>query len=150
MKQITVSELDAMLRKLGVGIKRVVNATEYDRYEDWSCIRDFDNISDPDQVQLLDAYQTVLRQLCDIHYTLLYHQREVNRESVLSMNRRGYFEDDLHEYHCGDVIEFYFFDDWDDKWKWRVSRIEHNSESFYIVGNPKVELEGLRVRHRKR
>lgn len=149
MKQITVQELDEMLRKLGVGIKEVVKATKYDEYEDWSCIKDYDNITDPDQLQLLDEYRTALHHLCDIHYTLQYQQREIIGEGILSKNSRGYFEDKHREYHCGHIIEFYFYDDWDEKWKWRTSRVEHNGERYYIVGNPKIELNGLRVRHRK-
>lgn len=150
MKEITVKELDTMLRKLGIGIKEMVEVTEYDRYEDWSCIKDFDKITDPDELQLLDEYQTVMRHLCDIYYTLLYQQREIIGEGVLSFNAQGYYEDKYHEYHCGDGIEYYFYDDWDEKYKWRTSRIEHNGNRYYIVGNPNVELSGLRVRHRKR
>lgn len=150
MKKITVQELDKMLRKLGIGIKEVVNATEYDRNEDWSCIKDYETITDPDELQLLDEYQNVLHQLCDIHYTLLYQQREIIGEGVLSLNAQGYFEDEHHEYHCGDCIEFYFYDDWNEHYKWKTSRIEHNGERYYIVGNPEIELDGLRVRHRKR
>lgn len=150
MKQITIQELDEMLRKLGKGISEVVKATKYDEYEDWSCIKDYDGITDPDQLQLLDEYQTVLRQLCDIHYTLQYQQREIIGEGVLSLNSRDYFEDEFQEYHCGHTIEFYFYDDWDEKWKWRTSRVEHNGERYYIIGNPKIDLNGLRVRHRKR
>lgn len=56
---------------------------------------------------------------------------------------------EYHEYHCGDGIEYYFYDDWDEKYKWRASRIEHNEKRYYIVGNPNIELNGLRVRHRK-
>ncbi len=149
MKQITVQELDTMLRKLEVSIKEIVNVTAYDKYEDWSCIADFERITDPDQLQLLDEYQTVLRHLCDIHYMLLYQQREVIGEGILSLNARDYFEDEYHEYHCGDTIEYYFFDDWDEKYKWRTSRIEHNGRGYYIVGNPEIGLDGLRVRHRK-
>ncbi len=150
MKEITVKELDTMLRKLGIGIKEMVEVTEYDRYEDWSCIKDFDKITDPDELQLLDEYQTVMRHLCDIYYTLLYQQREIIGEGVLSFNAQGYYEDKYHEYHCGDSIEYYFYDDWDEKYKWRTSRIEHNGNRYYIVGNPNVVLSGLRVRHRKR
>ena len=150
MKKITVQELDEMLRKLGKGITEVVKATKYDEYEDWSCIKDYDGITDPNQLQLLDEYQTVLRQLCDIHYTLQYQQREIIGEGKLLLNSRDYFEDEFQEYHCGHTIEYYFYDDWDEKWKWRTSRIEHNGEHYYIVGNPKVDLNGLRVRHRKR
>lgn len=150
MKEITVKELDTMLRKLGIGIKEMVEITEYDRYEDWSCIKDFDKITDPDELQLLDEYQTVMRHLCDIYYTLLYQQREIIGEGVLSFNAQGYYEDKYHEYHCGDGIEYYFYDDWDEKYKWRTSRIEHNGNRYYIVGNPNIELSGLRVRHRKR
>lgn len=150
MKEITVKELDTMLRKLSIGIKEVVKATRYDKYEDWSCIKDFDKITDPDELQLLDEYQTVMRHLCDIYYTLLYQQREIIGEGVLSFNAQGYYEDKYHEYHCGDGIEFYFYDDWDEKYKCRTSRIEHNGEHYYIVGNPNIELDGLRVRHRKR
>ena len=150
MKEITVKELDTMLRKLGIGIKEMVEVTEYDRYEDWSCIKDFDKITDPDELQLLDEYQTVMRHLCDIYYTLLYQQREIIGEGVLSFNTQGYYEDKYHEYHCGDGIKYYFYDDWDEKYKWRTSRIKHNGNRYYIVGNPNVELNGLRVRHRKR
>lgn len=150
MKEITVKELDTMLRKLGIGIKEMVEVTEYDRYEDWSCIKNFDKITDPDELQLLDEYQTVMRHLCDIYYTLLYQQREIIGEGVLSFNAQGYYEDKYHEYHCRDGIEYYFYDDWDEKYKWRTSRIEHNGNRYYIVGNPNVELNGLRVRHRKR
>lgn len=150
MKEITVKELDTMLRKLGIGIKEMVEVTEYDRYEDWSCIKYFDKITDPDELQLLDEYQTVMRHLCDIYYTLLYQQREIIGEGVLSFNAQGYYEDKYHEYHCGDGIEYYFYDDWDEKYKWRTSRIEHNGNRYYIVGNPNIELNGLRVRLRKR
>ena len=150
MKEITVKELDTMLRKLGIGIKEMVEVTEYDRYEDWSCIKDFDKITDPDELQLLDEYQTVMRHLCDIYYTLLYQQRKIIGEGVLSFNAQGYYEDKYHEYHCGDGIEYYFYDDWDEKYKWRTSRIEHNGNRYYIVGNPNIELNGLRIRHRKR
>ena len=93
MKEITVTELDTMLRKLGIGIKEMVEVTEYDRYEDWSCIKDFDKITDPDELQLLDEYQTVMRHLCDIYYKLLYQQREIIGEGVLSFNTQGYYED---------------------------------------------------------
>ena len=150
MKEITVTELDTMLRKLGIGIKEMVEVTEYDRYEDWSCIKDFDKITDPNELQFLDEYQTVMRHLCDIYYTLLYQQREIVGEGVLSFNAQGYYEDKYHEYHCGDGIEYYFYDDWDEKYKWRTSRIEHNGNRYYIVGNPNIELNGLRIRHRKR
>lgn len=149
MKKITVHELDEMIKKLGVGIKDVVEITKYNEYEDWFCIKDYDEITDPDQLQLLDEYKTVLRQLCGFHYTLQYYQRQIIGEGVLSLNSRDYFEDKFLEYHCGQIIEFYFYDDWDEKWKWRTSRIEHDGERYYIVGNPKVELNGLRVRHRK-
>lgn len=92
MKEITVQELDEMLHKLGVGIKEVVKATKYDEYEDWSCIKDFDKITIPNQLQLLDEYQTVMRHLCDIYYTLLYQQREIIGEDVLSFNAQEYYE----------------------------------------------------------
>ena len=149
MKQITFQELDTMLRKLGVDIKEVVNVTKYDQYEDWSCIKDYEEITDPDELQLLDEYQTIMRHLCDVHYVLQYQHREIIGEDVLSINERNYFEDRYHEYHCGDGIEYYFYDDWDEKYKWRTSRIEHNGKQYYIVGNPDIELNGLRVRHRK-
>lgn len=149
MKKITIKELDTMLRKLGISIKEIVKITEYDRYEDWSCIKDFERITDPDELQLLDEYQTVMHHLCDIHYILQYQQREIIGEGVLSFNAQGYYEDKYHEYHCGDGIEYYSYDDWDEKYKWRTSRIEHNGKRYYIVGNPNIELNGLRVRHRK-
>lgn len=149
MKQITFQELDTMLRKLNINIKEVVNITKYDKYEDWSCIKDFEEITDPDILQFLDEYSTVLRHLCDIHYILQYQQREIIGEGVLSFNAQGYYEDKYHEYHCGDGIEYYFYDDWDEKYKWRTSRIEHNGKRYYIVGNPDIELNGLHVRRRK-
>lgn len=107
MKEITIKELDTMLRKLGISIKEMVEITEYDRYEDWFCIKDFDKITDPDELQLLDEYQTVMRHLCDIHYILQYQQREIIGDDVLSLNARNYFEDRYHEYHCGDRIEYF-------------------------------------------
>ena len=30
--------------QLNINIKDVVNITKYDKYEDWSCIKDFDKI----------------------------------------------------------------------------------------------------------
>lgn len=150
MKQITVQELDKMLRTLGKSIKEVVKLTGFEEYEDWSCIKNYDDIINPNEIQLLDEYQTVMHQLCDILHVIEYQQRRIIGEGVLSLNAQGYFEDEYHEYHCGHGIEFYFYDEWDEKWKWRTSRIEHNGERYYIVNNPDVELNGLRVRHRKR
>ena len=148
-KKITVQELDDMLRKLNVEIRKVIRSIDYSEYEDWSCIKDLEQIDEPDKLQLLDEYRSVMDKLCDINSVMEYYKREVIREGVLSLNANGYYEDDYHEYHCGNGIEFCFYDDWDEKWKWRTSRVEHNGERYYIVGNPKVELNGLRVRYRK-
>ena len=89
MKQITVQELDKMLRTLGKSIKEVVKLTGFDEYEDWSCIKNYDDIINPNEIQLLDEYQTVIHQLCDIHHVIEYQQRRIIGEGVLSLNAQG-------------------------------------------------------------
>ena len=149
MNKITVQELNSILSNLNAEIQNVIHRTAFGEYEDWSGIRDFENITDPNELQLLDEYKTVMQKLTYINSAITYMNRPVIQGSTLFLNAQGNYEDEYHIYHCGDSIEFYFYDEWNEKYKWRESRIEHNGERYYIVGNPNVELNGLSVRYRK-
>ena len=58
---------------------------------------------------------------------------------ILNQNRR--YEVNGREYTCGSSIEYF------DDGKWKESDVEHEKGRYYIVNDPKLKLEGLRVRY---
>lgn len=50
------------------------------------------------------------------------------------LNERGRFQIDTVELTCGDTLEVLVIDGRDDSPKWVETRVEHNGESYYLIG----------------
>lgn len=150
MLRITIQELDEMLQKLRLPIREVIKKTEFEDCDDLSALKDFGKITNPDEFQLVDEYRNALYHLCHAYQIINYMSRPVDKESTLFLNSQGKFECSFHTFHCGDRIEFYYYDEDYENYKWCSSRVEHDGEKYYIVGHRNVDMNGLRVRNRKR
>ena len=150
MLTITIQELDEMLRKLRPQICEVIKKTEFEDCNNLFTLKDSEKITNPDEFQLIEEYTDALSHLCKTHQILDYLHCPVDEESTLFLNSQGNFECSFHTFHCGDRIEFYLYDVDYESYKWCTSRVEHDGEKYYIVGHRNVDMNGLRVRNRKR
>lgn len=152
-----LSELTAELEILQKQAKRILKESEYDEYGDLSSLS-YDG-KNADALLLVDEYRRILEKLSDIEWTLSYLQRPVVFTDTLTMDESGRYMTTNEEitYTSGRTIEFAYTEE---KYNegieafegvpcWRVSRVEHNGEEYYIVGYSMVKLEGLRVRVRR-
>lgn len=149
IEKITIQELDSMLQKLRFPIREAIKKSEFEYCDDLSALKDFDKIKSPDEFQLIDEYRNALNHLCMAYYIIDYLNCPVDEESTLFLNSQGNFECSFRTFHCGDRIEFYCYDEFDEKYKWYISRVEHDGEKYYIVRHRNVNMNGLRVRCRK-
>lgn len=150
MLKITIQELDEMLQKLRLPIREIIKKTEFEDCDNLSALKDFGKITNPDEFQLVDEYRNALCHLRNAYWIIDYMSRPVAEESTLFLNSQGKFECSFHTFHCGDRIEFYYYDEDYENYKWCASRVEHDGEKYYIVGHRNVDMNGLRVRNRKR
>ena len=103
----------------------------------------------PDEVQKYTVLSRIMDKLDNIRGQLSYLERPVVSTCELVYNPNSdRYECDYHEFHCGDPIEFLYFDDLE-RYEWICSRIEHNGDRYYIVGYRNVSLDGLKVRFRQ-
>ena len=54
------------------------------------------------------------------------------------------------EYDDLSGLEVLIYDDFEERYSWVASRIEHNGQDYYIVGLRDTKLEGLKARIRER
>lgn len=150
MITVTIQELDEMLRKFKSQIHEIIKKTKFDHCDDLSALKDFEKIINPNEIQLVDEYREALCHLINAYWIIDYMSRPVDEESTLFLNSQGNFECSFHTFHCGDGIEFLYYDEDYERYKWCSSRVEHDGEKYYIVGYRNVDMNGLRVRNRKR
>lgn len=101
-----------------------------------------------------NEYRKLLDRLDDVKRDIEYLERPIKHTGVLKLNDRNYFEaidskgHELKEYHCGSGIEALIYDDCDECETWIASRVEHTDGRYYIVGQKKTDMNGLKVRIR--
>lgn len=148
---MTISELKLELDKLNQSIKVLTkNPDIWDLGEFSSEIRQ--SAKSADDCFLADELCGIMYRLENTSSMLDYLSRPIVGEYILSKNSRGRYECSQHEYTSGDRIEYYSYDEYDEKYKWVRSRVEYNSDigDYYIVGAPNlISLEGLKVRIRE-
>lgn len=150
---MNINELMKSLSKLNPELKRLINKTGIDKYDDLSEVEaDFNN---PEQLFLVEELCSAMQKIDEVSYTISYLEKPIKGEYVLHKNSNGRYECSAHEYTCGNCIEYYAYDNWNEHYRWIVSRVEHDGDDYYIVGSKSlssdgnaVPLEGLRVRIR--
>lgn len=135
------------LKALKNDISSVISFSKYDEYDDLSGL-DI-NYDDPNQLFLQSELRSILESLSDAKYEIGYLTKPVKCQGTLYKNRIGKYEiDEDHCFSCGAPIEAYIFDDFEERYMWVASVIEHNGKDYYLKGYKLVELAGLRVRVR--
>ena len=141
-----INDLYRQLLSMNADIKKLIKEAEFDNYDDLSGVEiDADNINERFMREQLRA---VMQNLQDASADLNYLKRDITGEYTLYKNGSGRYTDGVKEYSCGNVIEFCYYDDFDECDKWDISTVEHNGEDYYIVRHKKLSLEGLKVRRR--
>lgn len=76
--------------------------------------------------------------------------RPIIETGIIYQNSTGRYETASgYEYTCGYGIEYLkVSEDEYEPTQWCRSRVEHNGENYYIVGDTKMSLDGLTVRIR--
>lgn len=154
---MTLNELTKELEQLRRQATNILEDTEYEEYDDFSAIG-YER-TDGEALLLVNEYRGIMERLSDIKWTLEYLNRPVDYTDTLRINDNGKYETENGRkyYSCGTGIEFEyseevynsFTEDWEYVKTWRISRVEHNGERYYIVGYSMVELDGLKVRVRR-
>ena len=133
----TVSDLNKQISKI---LKQAGFDTHNDLYVDCG--------SDPESLMLCSVLTDVLDRLDIVHNSIDYLNKKIAGEYTLHKNRSDRYSCDLHEFTCGNRIEFYYYDDDIEKYRWNISTVEHNGSDYYIVGYRDISLNGLKVRIR--
>lgn len=142
-----IKDLYMQLLSLNSDIKKLIKESEFDEYDDLSGVEiDNDNINERFVREQLRA---VMQSLQDASGDLNYLNKDIIDEYTVHKNSGGRYEAGGREYTCGSVIEFCYYDDFDERYRWDVSSVEHDGEDYYIVRHKNIQLEGLKVRRRK-
>lgn len=142
-----IGELLQALQDLN--LDRIVKDSQYDDYSDLSGLEiDFKN---PEERLLWDELRGVMEKVSDLNYLIKYLSTPIKCEGILHVNQNGRYETEHGDYYTsGSSIEVYLYDRFDDVWKWVISSVEHNDNGYYIVNYPNVNMEGLKVRRRRK
>lgn len=154
---MTLVELTKELEQLRKEATNILEDTEYEEYNDFSALG-YER-TDGEALLLVNEYRGIMERLSDIKWTLEYLNRPVDYTDTLRLNDNGRYEtvNGRKYYSSGTGIEFEYSEevynsvteDWENVKTWRISRVEHNGERYYIVGYSMVELDGLKVRVRR-
>ncbi len=150
---MNINELMKSLSVLNSEFVRLIKKTGIDKYDDLSDVEA--DLNNPEQLLLVDELRKVMQNISEASYTISYLQKPIKGEYVLHKNSGGRYECSAHEYTCGNCIEYYAYDNWEEHYRWIISRVEHDGDDYYIVGSKSlssdgnaIPLEGLRVRIR--
>ncbi len=101
-----------------------------------------------DEFLYFDVLRDVFDKLADVNYDIKYLKTPVKFTGYLSKNENGRYEIDNHEFTSGSLIEFLYFDEYDEVEKWKISRVESRNGEYYIYNFSDVDMYNLQVRVR--
>lgn len=150
---MNINELMKSLSALNSEFKSLISKTKIDRYDNLSEVEaDWNN---PEQLLLVEELGSAMQKISEASEIISYLKKPVKGEYVLHKNCNGRYECSAHEYTCGNGIEYYAYDETEERYRWVISRVEHDGDDYYIVNSKwlrfdrnAVPLEGLRVRIR--
>lgn len=154
---MTIRELYKDIENLQPHIRCIIGESKYEMYDDLSGV-DIDSASEED-LFLLDETIDIMEKLYDIKCTINYLSKKIQHEGTLYKNSSGRYELCGREFTSGSIIEYLATDDrhmretedcvYVNTPYWKVGRIEHDGNDYYIVGASKdLVLQGLKVRVR--
>lgn len=136
-------EVIELLRKLSRDIDAVLMKTQTE-YGDSNI--EYGNT--PDEHMLNDEITSIFYNLVTAKDDIDYILTPIKYESIIRKNMRGRYECEYKEYTSGSLIEVLVYDEFYYDMKWVISTIEYKDDDYYLVGMPKANLDGARVRIR--
>ncbi|MEK3868068.1 DUF5348 domain-containing protein [Paenibacillus sp. FSL H7-0716] len=103
---------------------------------------------DPDAQYLRGMFNVISEDLNKARRYIRQISAPLVAEETIYKRPDGRYGSRTSYFTSGQAIEYLYTDSWGDQ-VWVYSHIEHNGDDYYIVGNPKISLEGLRVRVKK-
>lgn len=151
MKKLMVepSEIFVELMEISKLISKVAKLTGYSDYGDMSLL-EIDRTKG-DDLFYYDEIEHIVEKLDYIQGKVDYIMQPVKYESTLMINEDGRYETQQEDvFTSGRSIEYISHDGrYHDYSFWRKSRIEYKDEGYYIVAEPHINLQGLKVRIRR-
>lgn len=90
----------------------------------------------------------IFSKLCQAYRNMEYLDLPVLYEGKLHKHKNGRYWLGDYEFTCGSALEVLLWDDWEERYKWVYSSIEHNGKDYYLVRGGGVAMEGLVARKR--
>jgi hypothetical protein len=133
--------------------KQAVGDIEYQLKQTVKALQDMEDgtsrseLNDNELMQYY-AFWRIKNKLEDALAEIEYLKKPVVAEGTLYKNEQGRYEiDHLHYFTSGSPIEIYIYDDFEERYYWYKSRVEHKDGDYYVVGYD-GPLEGLKARIR--
>ena len=145
---VKTNEVLQELQLIGRAIDKVMRMTGYKEYGDMSYLET--DKGSPNDIFLSNEMERMMEKLADEECRIRYLFLPIVETGTLHQNGNGRYETESgYEYTCGYGIEYLKpAEDEYEPTRWCRSRVEHNGECYYIVGDKKTTLDGLTVRIR--
>lgn len=144
---ISSSKALELLSNVGLDIKKIISMTKQSDYSEIDENIGYDE-DDPEERLLENEIYKLLESLDAVKDRIDYLNLPILASGKLTKNKQGRYVLDAHEFHCGDRIEFLYYDDINEKNEWSISTIEHDGNDYYAVGYKKFSLLGVTARLR--
>lgn len=147
---VKMADIKAIYRSLTKLVEEIEGLERQAKFNDRSCEFKIEyNVDSSDEVQLFSNLSDILDNLHYVKTAVDYLNKPISKYTVLHKNDYDRYEtEEGYEFTCGCSIEYYGIDDYTEHYAWKTSRIEHNGDDYYIVGDRELSLEGLRIRIR--
>lgn len=150
MKERTPMEILDELKRLTWSIRALEKDSTYDAYGDCSGLAT--DRADPDAVEIETELVSIMEHLHCARKRIERLTTPIQYESRLHKDFGGRYEDDRGWlYTCGSGIEFFYKGDpeQDERARWVFSRVEADSNGYYIVGYRQLSLDEVLTRVRR-
>nr|WP_304220245.1 DUF5348 domain-containing protein [Fredinandcohnia onubensis] len=139
-----ITDLTQSIQQLNNQIERILRPLDYES----------DNIvltdeNDPDQLYFRTEYRNIINHLNEIHSRATYLNKPIIEEGLLFKNPIDRYA--IGEDYCftsGSLIEVLIYDEWDEKEKWVLTRVEHTDKDYYLYDYKNIPMQGLLARRR--
>lgn len=144
----SIKDLKAELDRVNRELKSVISASKYHYYDDLSGLEC--DTSDPEQLFIREELKSVMYELDKVSYNLSYLNQPIAHEGILYKLDNGRYACDGCELSSGYGLEVLVYDEYEGRYIWVATRVEHNGDDYYLVGMRETPLAGTKARIRER
>ncbi len=142
-----INELLQDVFRLQIEINKLLKDSSYIDYDDFTGKYEYPKTAD--EFFIHSHLKDIFEELEKINSALEYLKKPIKTTGYLVKNESGRFECNNGDYYTsGSSIEFKYYDDIDECYKWIFSWVESSDGEYYIVGYRNLEMLGLEVRQR--